>query len=276
MEKINENVELEFNQKKINHIFHYTKSFDVLLKIIRNGFAPSYCDEKINDTQYYIPMVSFCNIPIKDVDLYMRYGKYGIGMTLEWALKNSISPVVYIHETTPFVNFHQKLTRMHLDDMLFELFNNKTFESVENTINDDFDFSKYDKRSKEIADIAITTIQFFKNWKTIYKNKVIVTYQEREWRYIPNLNEEKRLITKDDEAFKELSIKDLKPKPHLPQYSLKIDSISDLKYLVIKNDEQRKVVMKLLVRTFTYEKVKDSILSGKFLILTEDQIKNDF
>jgi hypothetical protein len=221
-------------------------------------------------------MISFCNIPIKDVDLYMRYGKYGIGMTLEWALKNAISPVVYIHKTTPFVNFHQKLTRTHLDDMLFELFNNKTFESVENTINDDFNFSKYDKRSKEIADIAITTIQFFKNWKTIYKNKVIVTYQEREWRYIPNLNEEKRLITKDDEEFKELIIKDLNPKPHLPQYSLKIDSISDLKYLVIKNEEQRNVVMKLLVRTFTYEKVKDSILSGKFLILTEDQIKNDF
>src|SRR5659263_94182 len=87
----------EFNQKKINHIFHYTSNFDVLLKILKNGFEPSYCAERINDVEYYIPMISFCNIPLRDVDLYMRYGKYGIGMSLEWAEENSISPVVYIH-----------------------------------------------------------------------------------------------------------------------------------------------------------------------------------
>lgn len=275
MKKSNENIELEFNQKKINHIFHYTNSFEVLLKIIRNGFAPSYCDEKINDVEYYIPMVSFCNIPLKDVDLYMRYGKYGIGMSFDWALKQSISPVIYIHENTPFKDLHSRINTLHLNRFaktVLEKEIKKIIEEDETEVN----YSEEFEIIKQINEITVPTIQFFKNWKTNFNNKVIITYQEREWRYIPSLIEEKSLITKDDKEFEELNVKGLRPKPHLPKYSLKIDSISDLKYLIIKTEEQRNIIMKLLEKKFSYEKLKDSILSGKFMILTEDQIKNDF
>src|SRR5689334_2541951 len=109
-------METNFTQKRINHIFHYTTSFDSLIGILSNGFVPSYCQEEITDLIYLIPMVSFCNISIRDVDLYMRYGNYGIGMSVNWAIKNRISPVIYIHETSPFNNLDREINYILLQD----------------------------------------------------------------------------------------------------------------------------------------------------------------
>lgn len=60
-------------------------------------------------------------------------------MSMEWALINSISPVIYTHDTTPF------LTEQNLSSLEF-----------------------------------LNIFSFFKNWRTLYKKKEIITYQERE------------------------------------------------------------------------------------------------
>lgn len=268
-------IENEFNQKKINHIFHYTDNFEVLLKILKNGFAASYCAERINNVEYYIPMVSFCNIPLRDVDLYVRYGKYGIGMSLEWALKNSISPVVYIHEMTPFKNFHINLISSHFNKMLNEIFNNQTFEDLENRVNN-FDYSSYDKSLNEITEINISAIQFFKNWKTYYKGSEIITYQEREWRFIPKLENEKKLITENDNEFIEIKNKKFRKKPHLPEYAVELIDIENIRYILINNEIQREKVINVLNKKFGEKTVIKSILSGKLMIITEGLIRNDF
>lgn len=271
---INKN-ENEFNQKKINHIFHYTDNFEVLLKIIKNGFSPSYCAERINNVEYYIPMVSFCNIPLRDVDLYVRYGKYGIGMSLEWALKNSISPVVYIHEMTPFRNFHINLISSHFNRMFNEIFDNQNFENIENRVNN-FDYSSYDKSLNEITEINISAIQFFKNWKTYYKGTEIITYQEREWRFIPKLENEKKLITENDNEFGELKNRKFRKKPHLPEYGIELINIDDIRYILINNEIQREKILNILNKKFGEKNVVKSILAGKLMIITEDLISNDF
>ncbi len=270
--KITEN---EFNQKKINHIFHYTDNFEVLLKILKSGFAPSFCAEKINNVEYYIPMVSFCNIPLRDVDLYMRYGKYGIGMSLEWALKNSISPVVYIHETTPFRNLHVNFISLHFKKMFNEVFNDQKIENLENRINN-FDFSEYDKNLNEINEINITAIQFFKNWNTYHKGLEIRTYNEREWRFIPKLENEKKIITEIDSEFFELKNKKFRKKPHLPDYSIQLNDIKDIRYILINNENQRERVINILNKKFSEKSVIDSILSGKLIIINDELIRNDF
>lgn len=267
--------EIEFNQKKINHIFHYTDNFEVLLKIMKNGFSPSYCAERINNVEYYIPMVSFCNIPLRDVDLYVRYGKYGIGMSLEWALKNSISPVVYIHETTPFRNFHINLISSHFNRMFNEIFDNQNFENIENRVNN-FDYSNYNKSLNEITEINISAIQFFKNWITYYKGTEIRTYQEREWRFIPKLENEKKLITENDNEFSLLKNKKFRKKPHLPEYAIELINIEDIRYILINNEIQREKVLNVLNKKFGEVNVVKSILSGKLMIITEELIRNDF
>ena len=273
--KKSKKVEIEeviFNQKKINHIVHYTNNFEFLLKILRDGFAPSYCAEKINDFDYYIPMISFCNIPLRDVDLYMRYGKFGIGMSLEWALKNGISPVVYIHETTPFKDIHMKLIQANVGKMLEKIFDNQKIDNLQNIV-DEFPYSEYDKGLQDITNITIPAIQFFKNWKTTYKGEVIITYQEREWRYVPKLDSDKLILSQD---FKILKQSKYKTKPHLPEFTLHLDSLDDIKYIMINNDVQRKKVIGILERKFGKDIVLNSILSGKLMILNDDLIRNDF
>ena len=240
-------VENDFSQKKINHIVHYQDNFEVLLKIIKKGFAPSYCLEEINSSEYYIPMVSFCNIPFKDVDQYMRYGKYGLGMSLDWALRNAISPVVYIHENTPFRNFSKKLFEHSITNANFDSYNN-------------------------ILKSTLPTIQFFKNWKTIYKGKEIITYHEREWRYVPDLQNDKIL---DKDEFTERKSTDLKKKPHLPEHSLNFD-LEDLRYILINNEDQRTRVITILKKKYGSEHVINSILSGKLLIIDDNLIRDDF
>jgi hypothetical protein len=265
------------NQKKINHIVHYNDNFEIVLKILKNGFTPSYCDEKIGDFEYYIPMVSFCNIPLRDTNHYMRYGKHGIGMSLNWALRNSISPVVYIHETTPFKNFHSEINKIHLYDIANKILAGKVKEITEN-IKDETDYSTYDELLNRINRITVTTIQFSKNWKTTYKQNEIITYQEREWRYIPDLinSNEKRIITEVEEEFNLLKKKKFRPKPHLPEYTLKIDLIEDLKYIIIKTDDQRNKIINILINKFGDKELKNSILTGNLLIIKEEIIHNDF
>ena len=135
-----------------------------------------------------------------------------------------------------------------------------------------------DEILNQINEITVPTLQFFKNWKTLYKQNEIITYQEREWRYIPNLSKsnEKMIITEYDNEFEELKKKKFKSKPHLPEFLLKISSIEDLRYIILKNDDQRKKVLNVLSNKFGENEVKNSILSGKLLILKDEIIHNDF
>ncbi|WP_319480971.1 abortive infection system antitoxin AbiGi family protein [uncultured Draconibacterium sp.] len=240
-------IEIKFKQKKINHVFHYTKRYDWLQKILKTGFAPSYCYERISDSEFFIPMISFCNIPLKDVDNYMRYGKYGIGMSMEWAVRNNISPVIYIHDQTPFREFYHMFSN-------FNKFN----------INPDF------------KNMTVQVVQFLKNWKTKHKGNDIITYHEREWRYIPVLEDDKKIIQNTDPEFNDYMEKDKMKKPHFPKKILKIEQISDLRYITVTKDKQRHEILELLYDRFTTEKVTNAIAEGKLLILTADQLHNDF
>ena len=268
-------IESKFNQKKINHIFHYLDNFEILIKILKTGFAPSYCKEIINDFDYYIPMVSFCNIPLRDVDLYMRYGKYGIGLSLNWALENSISPVIYTHEETPFKNLHSEINQIQLLNLSKKVFKN-VLKAKLNDQEDETDYSEYDELINNINKVTVPTIQFFKNWKTKYKGQEIITYQEREWRYVPPLENEKRLITKEDNEFEKLEEKSFRKKPHLPNHILHISKIEYLRYVIIQNEKQAKRVLNTLKSKFGEENVINSILSGKLMIIKDDLIFNDF
>lgn len=274
MTKKSNNVVLEndFNQKKVNHIVHYLDNFEVILKILKDGFAPSYCLESINGLNYYIPMVSFCNIPLKDVDLYMRYGKYGIGMSLEWAVKNSISPVIYIHENTPFKDLHSKINEIHLNDIINKILSKK-FDKIRSEDKSETDHSEEFKMISEINHITVPTLQFFKNWKTKYKGKEIITYHEREWRYIPKISD-KRILS--DEEFEELKKTVFNKKPHLPEYSLSINSIEEIRYILINNEIQRNKVLNVLQRKFGTDVVVNSIMTGKLMIINDELIRNDF
>lgn len=262
----------KYEQKKINHVFHYTSYFPDLQNIVRKGFIPSYCKEDIANKKYLTPMVSFCNIPIGEVDNYMRYGKNGIGMSLKWAVKNGLSPVTYTHENSPYhyilssfsmLKFHQEISG-------YKHKNGKNFLGMD--MLDPFALDQNSIRYK--ANLKL--LQFLKNWETEYKGETIITYQEREWRYVIDSHKILPIIDESHKEYKIYTDKALKPKPHLPEYTLNIDNLDDIKYLVVTTERQREKIIGTLIKRFSEEITTRAILNGSLVVLNASQIRNDF
>ncbi len=84
-------------------LFHFTKDLETLFLILENGFWPRFCYEDISwcsDESFYLnAMVCFCDIPLPKLDEHTEfYGRYGIGMTREWGIKNGLNPLMYVSE----------------------------------------------------------------------------------------------------------------------------------------------------------------------------------
>lgn len=262
----------KYEQKKINHVFHYTSNFTDLQKIVRKGFIPSYCKEEIGNDKYLTPMVSFCNIPIAEVDKYMRYGKNGIGMSLYWAIKKGLSPVIYTHNNSPYQSILGQLSMLKLQFDLDEYIDNKKYNLFDEDPNSLLALDRVSLTYK----INLKILQFLKNWQTEYQGDQIITYQEREWRYVPNNEKIDPLIKEGSLIFDDYLDKEIKPKPHLKDFPLAIDSLNDIKYIVVTTEKQREKIIGTLNNRFTEEKTTTALLTGKLSILTASQIRNDF
>jgi hypothetical protein len=89
-----------------NTLFHFCPTIDILLKILSGGFHPAYCWETINVTKERtlnagVPMISFCDIPLSKISNHNQvYGKYGIGMSMDWAGVNGLNPILYLHNNS--------------------------------------------------------------------------------------------------------------------------------------------------------------------------------
>lgn len=272
-----------FEQKRVGHIFHYTKTLKSLLSIFETGFQSSYCKEEIGELKYLIPMVSFCNIPIQDVSFYMRYGDYGIGMSIDWAIGNKISPVIYVHANSPFSDLHNKINRLLLWDMVgtqFERYHKIIDEAVAKGEMPDTSAGVQKEEDTNllaaINEATVPALQFFKNWKVEYYGREIITYQEREWRFIPALEQGKKIISSSEEEYNHFIDEKQKPKPHLPESALRINSVEDIRYIIIRDNSERRAVFDNLSALFGAEAVLDTIVGGRLLILTSDQIRHDF
>lgn len=261
-----------FIQRKVNHVFHYTGSLELVLGIIDRGFLPSYCYETFGQSEYYIPMVSFCNIPITEVSFYLRYGRYGIGLTLNWAVANSISPVVYVHERTPFVDMHREINMRHIMPLVKKQVNHGVERALDPAVPEK-NFAEEIALLKEVNDITVPAIQFFKNWRTMFEGREIITYLEREWRFVPELPPGDRLISSGEkEHFAAIGERN---KPHFPDLPLRFE-LTDLRYFLVEKEEQRNAVLGALEKRFDPAEVREAIMAGKLLIVTNEQIRNDF
>jgi len=93
-------------------LFHYTRRFESLAAILRDGFRPFYSPEDfswvVGDrglphlSRYCLPLVCFCDIPLSRAAEHREgYGSYAIGLGKTWGLANGVCPVAYITEGTP-------------------------------------------------------------------------------------------------------------------------------------------------------------------------------
>lgn len=153
-----------------NSIIHYTDSIETLELILKEGFKIKYCLEKLNlDTGSSTaahPMISFCDIPLSDSRQHFdAYGKYGIGLTKDWAVRNGVNPVLYID--------HNSLFAKSLHELIKERRKKDT------------------NLTPEQGDQILQIKSYAKNYSGHLKRKSVDNpnykfYDEREWRLVPN------------------------------------------------------------------------------------------
>lgn len=271
-----------------NTLFHFTNNVDIVKKIIENNFYPRCCVEDLqflmpnykgDEAKVGLPMVCFCDIPLSRISNHLDdYGYYGIGLTKEWGIKNGINPIHYIQEKTLA---HTNLT--NLEEALVNI-----IDEI-NRIDNYLEFRHRDKNinrlKAEISSKAFKCFWEFAGYLKIYKginNKNIhkekIFYDEREWRFIPNIIDDDidgytyRLIGKDclDEAKKSALNETLSKKS-----PLKFEA-KDIKYIILKDNNEITDFMNYIdaLPNERFEEEEKNILKTK--IITVNNIIEDF
>jgi len=88
-----------------NALIHFTNDKERLKSIFLENFRVGYCKEAPTlggfGTTCYVPMVSFCDIPLSQIkDHISKYGEYGIGLTREWGIRQKLNPVLYLEPSS--------------------------------------------------------------------------------------------------------------------------------------------------------------------------------
>lgn len=173
------------------NLFHFTKSFENLVSILKNGLIPNYCLENWLTLDNYlehigIPMVCFSDIPRKFIEPHKnKYGPYGISISKDRGIKNGITPVAYIHKNS--LNYKALITLSQLYNQNVDAIRSKDFIRRENDLMHGLvKIYKHDG-------IEFTLINAYYNLLFLSKpysgddfiEKNVCFYNEREWRYFP-------------------------------------------------------------------------------------------
>jgi hypothetical protein len=244
-----------------NILFHFTTKKN-LEAILNSTFKVSYARERIlggNITgEFAVPMVSFSDLRLSELkDNIGTYGKFGIGLTKEWAINNGLNPVMYASQSSLFTeNFMNGL---------------KDFFALVNKLDDT------NRRFETAYNNTINTLRYIKNYKGDLirpGKKTIIDYvfaNEREWRYVPPITEN---------IFPFVPIDKIQTSQQKTAFNKKVSHLllnfqpDDIKYLIVEKDSDINSLINHLRQAksrFPYETV-DKLASR---ILTYEQIEKD-
>jgi hypothetical protein len=162
-----------------NTILHTTDKKG-LLGILKDFYLkPTYCNEKIlsgtNIINAAFPMVSFSDFPISELKFRHSYGRYGIGLSKNWARTNKLNPVLYVEKKSQLISDYFK-----------------QFSSIKKSIGKIDTYNAW-------GETIIHLLSFMKNYEgnlkierlNINENKYRFS-DEREWRFVPAMEELKK------------------------------------------------------------------------------------
>lgn len=172
----------KMHESKISskYLFHFTKSAEILVSILKNGFYPMTAIEDISfmlpnykEAKVGIPMVCFTDIPLSESEIHREeYGEFGIGLTKEWGMKNGLNPISYVVKGSEMYNSFNHMQFIAKDNAVLLDQENDTDTHVLNMMEAFMDYTGYLKEYTSDMDM---------NKKPFY--------DEREWRYLPPFKE---------------------------------------------------------------------------------------
>jgi len=229
-----------------NTLFHFTISLKNLTGILINDFYPRYCLEDFSDFLEHeyriaIPMVCFCDIPLSQINNHVKYyGGYALGLNKEWGRQNKISPIIYSYNGSFSAQYFN--TTLH-------------YAQDFNTVG--------------IVDQINRLLQFVKPYEgKLYKNNtesadLIRFYDEREWRFVPEIS-----VGKNGHARANLTEKEYRDVEILRRANgiLANDTFSlsfepkDIKYIIVNKESEVHKMLKNVISIkgpkFSYDDVQ--------------------
>jgi len=239
-----------------NSVIHFTTSLEFVKGILQDGFKVKYCLEdnqvKTGKISAAVPMVSFCDIPLSEIKNHIsKYGSYGIGIKKDWAVKNGLNPVLYIERNS--------ILGESLREAMME-FTKKDTTAIRTPL------------QKKLLD----TVRYLKNYQRDLNRKGEVFkdyrfYDEREWRYVPDITHEPIIISP-----KQYLNPDIKKRANEQIGKVKLPfEAKHISYIILKDDTEISEFIEFLRKCFKRSSLEDvdTLITR---IMTVDQINNDF
>lgn len=283
-----------------NTLFHFTNDKKNLLSIFENSFYVRYSLENFEglvnmpEPEIVLPMVSFCDIPLSQVKRHTQtYGRYAIGLTKDWGMRNNISPVTY--------TFPGSTTSKILNDIISGL---DSFLDIKPEIMEDkiekfkkkeiglFEFLndptlKYRRSlSKDVEEMKERMNHFIKFIKPYegkfyrdnnYLDSQVRFYDEREWRYTPP----KKLLK--EKEIKDSYVADYYKNP-IKRRAINIKiakhfklefKASDIRFIIVQKEKEIPEILEKIEKIFGGNTThKDLKLLGTRLISLEQIIED--
>lgn len=245
-------------------LFHFT-SQESLFEILKTTFKVSYAREKVigptQTREFGVPMVSFSDLKLSELKKIIDddYGKFGIGLSKEWANRNGINPVMYISRhcnlTDSLINGVDGIYR-HLNGLT----NLRQITDLSQSYLNIMDIYRYIKNYD--GELQRANQPLNNNYRFA---------DDREWRYVPNINEEIRPF---------VPITTIRTRAQKLELNSTINHLrltfepEDIKYLVVEKDEQRiELIYHLEQVKHRFDETTRRRLASR--ILTIDQILKD-
>ncbi len=155
-------------------------------------------------------MICFCDIPISRSGVHTeQYGRYGISVKKEWAIRNKANPVIYLSPQSALLNDLRHLLNQ-------------------------------DQENKNL-NVSIATYGLIAYCKPIDSPQADGTlkefHQECEWRYVPEIDRDHIDAFLREEAFTNTEEKEIKQNALAKHYQVGIQA-SDITSIIVNSDHE--------------------------------------
>ena len=241
-----------------NTLFHFTSKYDTLISILKSKFFPRLCLERglwhTGNRKWAVPIVCFCDIPLSNMAEHtQKYGNYAIGIKKTWAIKQGVTPVLYVHDNSSFIG--------HGLDAL-----NWSLELGEK------DSEHLNERLAQVMSMFFMMKPYEGYQERDGKRKKVRFYDEREWRYLPPIGGD-HLNFLTEEKFNDKTQRD-SLNTYNEQYGVDFNP-EVINYIIVeKEDEIVPLIHELysIKGNFSHNSVE--LLSSR--IISMDRIREDF